>query len=100
MDLADGHIAALKSVGEESGLYIFNLGTGKGSSLLEMVGAFSEACGHDVAYEICPRRPGDIAEGWASTDKAERVLGWKATRTIAAMTQDAWNWQSKTPQGY
>ncbi|MDN2482971.1 UDP-glucose 4-epimerase GalE [Vibrio agarivorans] len=100
MDLADGHIAALKSVGEKSGLHTFNLGTGKGSSVLEMVGAFSEACGHDVAYEICPRRPGDIAECWASTDKAERVLGWKATRNIAAMAQDTWNWQSKNPQGY
>ncbi|WP_394242236.1 UDP-glucose 4-epimerase GalE [Vibrio astriarenae] len=100
MDLADGHIAALKAVGEERGLHIFNLGTGKGSSVLEMVAAFSEACGHDVAYEICPRRPGDIAECWASTEKAEKVLGWKATRSIAAMTQDTWNWQSKNPQGY
>ncbi|MDR9828605.1 UDP-glucose 4-epimerase GalE [Vibrio sp. FNV 38] len=100
MDLADGHIAALKSVGTESGLHIFNLGTGKGSSVIEMVGAFSEACGHEVAYEVCPRRPGDIAECWASTAKAERVLGWQAKRTIAEMTQDTWNWQSNNPQGY
>ncbi|MBV7298655.1 UDP-glucose 4-epimerase GalE [Enterovibrio paralichthyis] len=100
MDLADGHLAALKAVGKKSGLHIFNLGTGKGSSVLEMVNAFGEACGKQVPYEICPRRPGDIAACWASTDKAERELGWKATRTIAQMTQDTWRWQSNNPQGY
>lgn len=100
MDLADGHIAALKSVGEKSGLHIYNLGTGKGSSVLEMVDAFAAACGKPVPYELCPRRPGDIAECWASTEKAERELGWKATRTVAEMTADTWNWQSKNPNGY
>ncbi|MCV5940658.1 NAD-dependent epimerase/dehydratase family protein, partial [Escherichia coli] len=75
MDLADGHIAALKSVGEKSvgeksGLHIYNLGTGKGSSVLEMVDAFAAACGKPVPYELCPRRLGDIAECWASTEKA------------------------------
>ncbi|EGQ7844541.1 UDP-glucose 4-epimerase GalE [Vibrio alginolyticus] len=100
MDLADGHIAALKSVGEKAGLHVYNLGTGKGSSVLEMVEAFSTACGHPIPYEICPRRPGDIAECWASTEKAERELGWKATRSIAEMTADTWNWQSSNPDGY
>lgn len=100
MDLADGHIAALKAVGEKSGLHIYNLGTGNGSSVLEMVAAFSEACGKPVPYEICPRRAGDIAECWASTAKAEKDLGWKATRTVTQMTADTWNWQSKNPQGY
>lgn len=100
MDLADGHIAALKSVGEKAGLHIYNLGTGNGSSVIDMVNAFSEACGKEVAYEICPRRPGDIAECWASTAKAERDLGWKATRSVAEMTADTWNWQSKNPKGY
>ncbi|NOI15522.1 UDP-glucose 4-epimerase GalE [Vibrio hepatarius] len=100
MDLADGHIAALKSVGEKAGLYIYNLGTGKGSSVLEMVDAFAAACGKPVPYELCPRRPGDIAECWASTEKAERDLGWKATRSVAEMTVDTWNWQSNNPQGY
>ncbi|MDD1782620.1 UDP-glucose 4-epimerase GalE [Enterovibrio sp. ZSDZ35] len=100
MDLADGHIAALKAVGEQAGLHTFNLGTGKGSSVLEMVAAFGEACGKPVAYEINPRRPGDIAECWASTEKAENVLGWKATRTVAEMTADTWRWQSANPQGY
>lgn len=100
MDLADGHVAALKAVGEKAGLHIYNLGTGKGSSVIEMVNAFSKACGKDVPYEICPRRPGDIAECWASTEKAERDLGWKATRTVNEMTADTWRWQSNNPQGY
>nr|WP_319535129.1 UDP-glucose 4-epimerase GalE [uncultured Vibrio sp.] len=100
MDLADGHIAALKSVGEKAGLHIYNLGTGKGSSVLEMVEAFGAACGKPVPYELCPRRPGDIAECWARTDKAERELGWKAARSVAEMTADTWNWQSSNPQGY
>ncbi|MCF7364444.1 UDP-glucose 4-epimerase GalE [Vibrio sp. A1-b2] len=100
MDLADGHIAALKSVGEKSGLHIYNLGTGNGSSVLEMVDAFGKACGKPVSYEVCARRPGDIAECWASTDKAERDLGWKATRTVEEMTVDTWKWQSENPQGY
>ncbi|EHK9098100.1 UDP-glucose 4-epimerase GalE [Vibrio parahaemolyticus] len=100
MDLADGHIAALKSVGETSGLHIYNLGTGKGSSVLEMVDAFAAACGKPVPYELCPRRSGDIAECWASTEKAERELGWKATRKVAEMTADTWNWQSNNPSGY
>jgi UDP-glucose 4-epimerase len=100
MDLADGHVAALKAVGEKAGLHIYNLGTGKGSSVIEMVNAFSIACGKDVPYEICPRRPGDIAECWASTEKAQRDLGWKATRTVNEMTADTWRWQSNNPQGY
>ncbi|QXC56380.1 UDP-glucose 4-epimerase GalE [Vibrio mimicus] len=100
MDLADGHIAALKAVGEKAGLHIYNLGTGKGSSVLEMVDAFANACGKPVPYELCPRRAGDIAECWASTAKAESELGWKATRTIAQMTADTWRWQSNNPNGY
>ncbi|WGY47599.1 UDP-glucose 4-epimerase GalE [Vibrio sp. ABG19] len=100
MDLADGHIAALDKVGSEAGLHIFNLGTGKGSSVLDMVNAFSDACGQPVPYEICPRRPGDIAECWASTEKARQQLGWQATRSVAEMTRDTWRWQSQNPQGY
>lgn len=100
MDLADGHIAALKAVGEKSGLHIYNLGTGRGSSVLEMAEAFGVACGKPVPYELCPRRPGDIAECWASTEKAERELGWKAMRSVAEMTADTWKWQSNNPQGY
>ncbi|HDZ5416284.1 TPA: UDP-glucose 4-epimerase GalE [Vibrio harveyi] len=100
MDLADGHIAALKSLGDKAGLHIYNLGTGKGSSVLDMVEAFALACGKPVPYELCPRRPGDIAECWASTEKAERDLGWKATRSVTDMTADTWKWQSNNPQGY
>lgn len=100
MDLADGHLAALTHVGQKSGLHIYNLGTGKGSSVLDMVEAFSQACGKDVAYEACPRRAGDIAECWASTEKAERELGWKATRSVKEMTEDTWRWQVANPQGY
>jgi len=100
MDLADGHVAALQAVGKTDGLHIFNLGTGKGSSVLDMVNAFGLACGTPIPYEVCPRRPGDIAECWASTEKAERELGWKACRTVAEMTADTWVWQSKNPQGY
>ncbi|MBE4586367.1 UDP-glucose 4-epimerase GalE [Vibrio navarrensis] len=100
MDVADGHIAALQKVGEKVGLHIYNLGTGQGSSVLEMVDAFSKASGKAVPYELCPRRPGDIAQCWASTEKAERELGWKATRTVAEMAADTWNWQSNNPQGY
>lgn len=100
MDLSDGHVAALNVVGQKSGLHIYNLGTGQGSSVLEMVNAFSLACGHDVAYKICPRRSGDIAECWANTQKAEQELGWKAHYKITDMAQDTWRWQSENPQGY
>ncbi|MUL17974.1 UDP-glucose 4-epimerase GalE [Aliivibrio fischeri] len=100
MDLADGHIAALKAVGEKSGLHIYNLGTGKGSSVLEMVEAFSQASGKPVPYTLCPRRAGDIAECWASTEKAEKELGWKATRNVMEMSADTWRWQSNNPEGY
>lgn len=100
MDLADGHVAALKAVAEKSGLHIYNLGTGKGSSVLEMVEAFAQASGKPVPCELCPRRAGDIAECWASTEKAERELGWKATRSVMEMTADTWKWQSNNPNGY
>ncbi|MBY8161548.1 UDP-glucose 4-epimerase GalE [Vibrio fluvialis] len=100
MDLADGHIAALQAVGTQAGLHIYNVGTGKGSSVLDMVNAFSQACGKAVPYEICPRRPGDIAECWASTEKAQRELGWQAKLSLADMTADTWRWQSNNPQGY
>lgn len=100
MDLADGHIAALQAVGDKAGLHIYNLGTGKGSSVLDMVHAFSDACGKPIAYDICPRRPGDIAECWASTEKAQRELGWQAKRSLADMTADTWRWQSHNPLGY
>jgi UDP-glucose 4-epimerase len=100
MDLADGHIAALKAVGQKAGLHIYNLGTGQGSSVLEMVDAFSKASGKEIAYTICPRRPGDIAECWSDTSKANTELNWKATRNVTEMAEDTWRWQSQNPNGY
>ena len=100
MDLADGHIAALNKVGDKAGLHIFNLGTGQGSSVLEMVDAFSKACGNPIKYDIQPRRSGDIAKCWADTQKASEQLDWKATRTLKEMTEDTWRWQSNNPNGY
>lgn len=100
MDLADGHIAALEKVGSQAGLHIYNLGTGNGYSVLEMVKAFEAASGCEVPYRIADRRPGDIAECWADPSKAAQDLGWKASRTLDEMTQDTWRWQSNNPQGY
>lgn len=100
MDLADGHIAALQKVGEKAGLHVYNLGTGNGYSVLEMVKAFEAASDKAVPYQLVERRPGDIAECWADPAKAQQELGWKATRTLEEMTQDTWRWQSKNPQGY
>lgn len=100
MDLADGHIAALQKVGEKAGLHVYNLGTGNGYSVLEMVKAFEAASDKAVPYQLVERRPGDIAECWADPAKAQQELGWKATRTLEEMTQDIWRWQSNNPQGY
>ena len=99
-DLAKGHVAAVKYALEHSGNEIFNLGTGVGISVLEMVKSYSKACGHDVAYKIAPRRPGDIAECYANAKKAEEILGWKAQLGVNEMCRDSWNWQSKNPNGY
>ncbi|MBY7910342.1 UDP-glucose 4-epimerase GalE [Vibrio fluvialis] len=100
MDLADGHIAALQKVGEKAGLHVYNLGTGNGYSVLEMVKAFEAASDKAVPYQLVERRPGDIAECWADPAKAQQELGWTATRTLEDMTQDTWRWQSNNPQGY
>ncbi len=100
MDLADGHIAALRNVGRHAGLHIFNLGTGKGYSVLDMVHAFELASQKNVPYQLVERRPGDIAECWADPTKARQELGWQATRTLQEMTEDTCRWQSRNPQGY
>ncbi|TFH92453.1 UDP-glucose 4-epimerase GalE [Vibrio ouci] len=100
MDLSDGHIAALKKVGRKDGLHIYNLGTGNGSSVLEMVKAFELASGKQVPYKIVERRPGDIAECWANPAKAMNELEWQAKRSLEEMTADTWRWQSNNPQGY
>ncbi|EKO3565309.1 UDP-glucose 4-epimerase GalE [Vibrio metschnikovii] len=100
MDLADGHIAALQKVGIQSGLHIYNLGTGQGYSVLEMVKAFETANQCQIPYQLVARRPGDIAECWADPTKAQKELNWQATRTLQEMAQDTWRWQSQNPQGY
>lgn len=100
MDLSDGHIAALNNVGTKQGLHIFNLGTGNGYSVLDMVKAFELASNKPIPYKIVERRPGDIAECWADPSKAINELNWKATRTLEEMTQDTWKWQSTNPEGY
>ncbi|MBE4594004.1 UDP-glucose 4-epimerase GalE [Vibrio navarrensis] len=100
VDLADGHLAALNKVGQQAGLHIFNLGTGQGNSVLEMVAAFEKAAERPIAYEIKPRRAGDIAECWADPSYAAEALGWKATRSLENMVADTWRWQSNNPNGY
>ena len=93
VDLADGHVAALRYAAEHKGCEVFNLGTGNGYSVLDLVEAFREVNHVDVPYEIAPRRAGDIATCYADTQKAESVLGWKASRGVEEMCRDAWNWQ-------
>lgn len=100
MDLASGHVMALEWMLGRTGVEIFNLGTGTGTSVLEIIKAFSQACGHDVPYVIDPRRPGDLASVWADASHAKEVLGWEAQYDIAQMCADAWNWQSHNPNGY
>ena len=100
VDLAKGHVAAVKYACAHQGCEVFNLGTGTGYSVLDMVRTFQEVNGVKVPYEVVPRRPGDIATCYADPGKSERVLGWKATHTLADMCRDSWNWQSKNPMGY
>lgn len=99
-DLAQGHMAALEYAASHTGAEVFNLGTGVGYSVLDMVHAFSRACGRDIPYRIAPRRSGDIASCYADVSKARRVLGWSARLDIDDMCRSAWNWQSHNPNGY
>jgi UDP-glucose 4-epimerase len=100
-DLAAGHVAALEQLeATDDPVSTWNLGTGRPTSVKEMLDAFSRACGHALPYEIAPRRPGDIAESYADPAKAEAELGWTAERTIDQMCADSWRWQSQNPDGY
>jgi UDP-glucose 4-epimerase len=100
VDLASGHLAALRALKEYRGVLTVNLGTGRGYSVLEMIKAFEAASGRPVPYRIVGRRPGDIAQCYADPALAERLLGWRAGRGIEDMCADAWRWQSMNPQGY
>ena len=100
VDLAIGHLKAIEKKANEAGVHIYNLGTGNGYSVLQIIKAFEKACGKELPYVIDPRRPGDIAECWANPAKAKAELGWEATRGIEEMCQDSWRWQSTHPNGY
>lgn len=100
VDLAVGHVKALKKIQERAGVCIFNLGTGHGYSVLDVVKAYEKACGKTIRYEIKPRRAGDIAQCYADPKKAKAELGWMAERGIDEMCEDSWRWQSQNPDGY
>jgi UDP-glucose 4-epimerase len=100
VDLAKGHVAAVEYVTGHTGCEVFNLGTGVGYSVLDMVNAFVEVNQVAVPYEITPRRPGDIATCYADPAKSAEKLGWKAEKSLQDMCRDSWNWQSKNPQGF
>ncbi len=100
VDLALGHLKALEKLAAHPGLVTYNLGTGRGYSVLEMVEAFRRASGREIPYEIADRRPGDIAACWADPSLAEKELGWKAERGLEQMCEDAWRWQRNNPAGY
>lgn len=100
VDLALGHIKAVEKVENNEGLFIYNLGTGKGYSVLDVVKAFEKASGVNIPYKIGPRRDGDIATCYSDPSKAEKELGWKAQRDIEEMCEDSWRWQKQNPNGY
>jgi UDP-glucose 4-epimerase len=100
VDLAVGHIKALQKLTSKPGLAVWNLGTGQGYTVLEVIAAFEKASGRTIAYEIVERRAGDVAATYADSSKAKRELGWKAVRSLDEMCEDVWRWQSQNPQGY
>ena len=100
VDLALGHVKAIEKLKEKKGVLIYNLGTGKGYSVLDMVKSFEKVVGKEIRYEFKPRRPGDVAICYADPSRAEKELGWKAVRDLAKMCEDAWRWQKNNPNGY
>ena len=100
VDLALGHLKAIENCSDKPGVHIFNLGTGNGYSVLDIISAFSKACGKEIPYQIDPRRPGDIADCYADPEKAKNELHWSAERELAEMCEDSWRWQSQNPNGY
>ncbi|HFI0620135.1 TPA: UDP-glucose 4-epimerase GalE [Streptococcus suis] len=100
VDLALGHIKALEKISDTTGVYTYNLGSGQGTSVLELVEAFEKVNGVPVPYKIVDRRPGDVATCYANADKALAELNWRTEKTIEDMCRDTWNWQSKNPNGY
>ena len=100
VDLARGHVKALKKFREEPAVRVYNLGTGRGYSVLDVIHAFEKACGHEIPYEIKPRRAGDIAACYCDPGKARAELGWEAEYGIDEMCADSWRWQTMNPEGY
>jgi UDP-glucose 4-epimerase len=100
VDLALGHLRALEKLQSNPGLVTYNLGTGRGYSVLEAVAAFEKASGRKVPFKIVGRRPGDVAVSYGDSTKANRELGWKAQRDLEEMCTDTWRWQSQNPNGY
>jgi len=98
VDLAQGHLAAIQHI--KPGVNIYNLGTGNGTSVIELINAFSKAAGKEIPYQFSPRRPGDVASCYSSAEKAEEELGWKALKSINDACADSWRWQSQNPNGY
>ena len=100
VDLARGHLAALEKLASNPGVVVYNLGTGHGYSVLDMVAAFEQASGRPVPYEIVARRAGDIASCYADPTAAREALGWEAELDLEAMVRDTWRWQSENPNGF
>ena len=100
VDLADGHVAALRHLLDAPGSFAVNLGTGRGNSVLEVVAAYAQASGQSVPYQVMPRRPGDIAACYADAARARELLGWTAQHGLARMCEDSWRWQSMNPKGF
>lgn len=100
MDLAEGHLSALSAIQRLTGFNVWNLGTGQGYSVLEIIKAFERVCGREIPYKVVPRRPGDIATCYADPTKAQIELGWVAKRNLEQMLEDAWRWQYQNPNGF
>ena len=100
MDLTCGHVAALKRLDKVPGLFLCNLGTGRGYSVLDVLHAYEKVCGKKLPYVMDPHRPGDVAACWADPEKARKELGWEARYGIEEMCASSWNWQQKNPNGY
>ena len=100
LDLAAGHLAALDYIRDHAGYHVWNLGTGRGTSVFEIISAYERACGHPIPYQVLPRRAGDVARSFADPSKAKRELGWEATRGIDEMCVDSYRWQSNNPRGF
>ena len=100
MDLAEGHLKAMQTNGNQSGVHIYNLGTGNGYSVLEILQAFEAAAGKKIPYQIKPRRSGDLACYYADPTYTNQTIGWHAIRNLEQMMQDTWRWQNSNPNGY